>query len=905
MVRIAPGLRSETVISHCGICKAILAAFACALHGPSAGAEFQVCAAGSDQSRPAAASSADRVLVVWQDSRNSAVTGIDIRAAFLDAGGVVSPPGEFVVCGAAGDQSFPRVATDGTSFLVVWQDARAGNKDIYAALVTASGEVSPAGGLAVDKSASAQQYPDVAWAGSCYVVAWEHDESGNWDIHAARVSAAGELLDSTPIVVDAASDKEDSVAVAGADGRALVVYRDSAGGTHIKGAVVGADGTVSPTSPSAIANAASTQKSPHAALGGGVWLVAWEDWRDGNADIYAARVDPLTGKVLDGAPHLALCKDAYKSTSPAVAFDGGNFVVVWEDDRNSITGGGSDIYAARLTPSGAVREGLEAVYSGPSDQKEPALARWGPGVAAVWTDGRGSSPGDIFGTFLTTNDPPVASAAASNPSPSEGDRVTLDGSASTDPEGVALVFEWTQLEGPACALDDPASAAPSFQAPQAASGYTLRFSLRVSDGLNWSAPAELVLDVQADDDPPVAVATAAPESATEGDLVTLDGTRSSDPEGAALSYSWTQLSGPRATLSNGREAVCTFQAPNELVDYTLVFALVVSDGARDSAAAEVEVRVGAGDDPPVARAGEDYSIPPLAPAGLDGSGSFDPEGKPLSYRWTQLAGPPVALSGALGPFASFTAPDAEAEITLVFRLEVSDGASSSADEIEVRVVPSEAGEVPVASGIQVSASSTQAAVTWSTEPVAAVGLVRYGTTRALGSESPEELNFETSHSVLLDDLRSGATYWFVVRSRNAAGAWSLSEPRSFRTLPPSSADDPDGDGIPDSWETSSGFESPSACGPSDDPDGDGLSNIDEYRHGTDPHAWDTDGDGFADGYEVLRDSNPTRSDSVPEPFAPRADQGCGEPGSGPALGWVFAALAAAVVRVRRGGGGPP
>lgn len=62
--------------------------------------------------------------------------------------------------------------------------------------------------------------------------------------------------------------------------------------------------------------------------------------------------------------------------------------------------------------------------------------------------------------------------------------------------------------------------------------------------------------------------------------------------------------------------------------------------------------------------------------------------------------------------------------------------------------------------------------------------------------------------------------------------------------------DGDGDGLPDHWEAAVGLNT----GINDtlqDPDADGLLNVDEYRQGADPYAWDSDGDGLRDGDEVL------------------------------------------------------
>jgi len=66
-----------------------------------------------------------------------------------------------------------------------------------------------------------------------------------------------------------------------------------------------------------------------------------------------------------------------------------------------------------------------------------------------------------------------------------------------------------------------------------------------------------------------------------------------------------------------------------------------------------------------------------------------------------------------------------------------------------------------------------------------------------------------------------------------------------------------GDGISDGWKVAHGFNLLDPSTATQDPDHDGLTNLQEYRHGTDPHNPDTDGDGMSDGFEVLiAHSNP-------------------------------------------------
>ncbi len=76
-----------------------------------------------------------------------------------------------------------------------------------------------------------------------------------------------------------------------------------------------------------------------------------------------------------------------------------------------------------------------------------------------------------------------------------------------------------------------------------------------------------------------------------------------------------------------------------------------------------------GNDPPVADAGPDQIGVSAGPIQLDGSGSYDPEGDPVTFAWTQISGPAVSLTGANAARASFTAA---AGVTYVFRLSVTD-----------------------------------------------------------------------------------------------------------------------------------------------------------------------------------------------------------------------------------------
>src|SRR5207248_11597722 len=86
-------------------------------------------------------------------------------------------------------------------------------------------------------------------------------------------------------------------------------------------------------------------------------------------------------------------------------------------------------------------------------------------------------------------------------------------------------------------------------------------------------------------------------------------------------------------------------------------------------------RVGA--TPPVADAGTDQIGVRPGTITLNGSGSYDPLGLPLTYRWTQIGGPTVTINNPTAAVATFTAAEGQ---TYVFRLTVtnSEGLSATA-----------------------------------------------------------------------------------------------------------------------------------------------------------------------------------------------------------------------------------
>ncbi|OQA84186.1 MAG: Serine/threonine-protein kinase PknD [bacterium ADurb.Bin236] len=260
---------------------------------------------------------------------------------------------------------------------------------------------------------------------------------------------------------------------------------------------------------------------------------------------------------------------------------------------------------------------------------------------------------------ITVNCVPVADAGPDQNISAEGVLVTLDGSGSYDSNGHPITYAWSQISGPAVTLSSLAAVNPAFTP---LTGDTYVFQLIVNDGYVNSLPDTVTIRVNA-----IPIANAGPDQfiIQPGVLVTLDGAASSDADGDALTYAWTQTAGAAVVLSSSTASQPTF-TPATCGDYT--FRLIVNDGAINSLPDFVTITVNC---VPVADAGPDQNINGLGiTVNLNGSASYDPDGEPLTYLWTQISGPPHALSGATSSTPVFVTADGG---ILVFQLVVNDG----------------------------------------------------------------------------------------------------------------------------------------------------------------------------------------------------------------------------------------
>lgn len=286
-----------------------------------------------------------------------------------------------------------------------------------------------------------------------------------------------------------------------------------------------------------------------------------------------------------------------------------------------------------------------------------------------------SVPAIITVTASVANVAPTANAGV-NQNVTTGSTVTLDGSATNDPNRDLLTYSWQMASRPAgssAVLNKLSDVKPSFVADKNGA-YVI--SLQANDGKATSELAYVTINASTANSAPVAVA-GVNQYVVQGTTVTLDGTASSDVNRDLLTYSWSIAATPvgsNARLSNSTSAKSNL-TPDLIGSY--VVGLRVNDGTVDSEVSFVTITVSNINLVPVASAGKSQNVNMGDTVTLDASASADANNDLLSYSWAFVSRPASSaakLSDVTSAKPSFLADQSG---NYVLSLSVSDGKSVS------------------------------------------------------------------------------------------------------------------------------------------------------------------------------------------------------------------------------------
>jgi hypothetical protein len=384
--------------------------------------------------QPAIAFDGDNYLVTWVSPSTPGGTSGDIFGRRVSPQGVVVDPADLTISSDPADQHDVSLAFNGAQYLLVWDHNRlSGSADIHGTLVDRTGVPQNPAGEPLTDDTSEQREPAVASIGASFFVVWTGGGGGE-RIHGTRVSAAGAVLDPAGIAISTDVEAQGRAAAVSNGTTVLVTWVQdpySSGGRRARYARVDASGVVlDPTvgrplpavwdevgaasdgagylvagkgvavrlAPSGdvidpgrivFPGAGNEHAEPDSAFDGTNTLVVWSDDRFGDQRIYGSRVGP-DGQGLDGpgisisAPTDLFDSPLLDQASPAVAFDGTNYLVVWVESRRFQWPFSPQpiLNGARVSPSGEVLGRLTLDLTGGGQKLNPEIA-FGDGVFLV------------------------------------------------------------------------------------------------------------------------------------------------------------------------------------------------------------------------------------------------------------------------------------------------------------------------------------------------------------------------------------------------------------------------------------------------------------------------------------------------------------------------------------------
>jgi hypothetical protein len=349
----------------------------------------------SSQSNSSAAGTADVRWVVWRED----LFGI-YGARIAQGGTILDPEPKPIFTGPNTNVPLASVASNGTDFLVAASLPRSGGSvRVEVKRLFSDGRVDPS---SVTLDTSGYNLPRIATDGSGYLVVWGHLDSPE-RLLAARVTSGGEVLDSPPLVIADFGPFSNVFYAVAYDGSDYVVAFSPEGGTYSRR--VGRDGSLSDLQshgPGIVTGLAwGTDKGLITLVTNTAHVASWLPERGAPPD--DDRVDiPLPGLGVDGYPRSL----AWDGTSFWTTWTDGRRGLVGV--RAGLAVYGADAYAARITPNDKGHETTEILLASGMTYPSPFLTHSiaaAPGNAVAvydtWDERHGFRAVRLRGRVLT------------------------------------------------------------------------------------------------------------------------------------------------------------------------------------------------------------------------------------------------------------------------------------------------------------------------------------------------------------------------------------------------------------------------------------------------------------------------------------------------------------------------
>jgi hypothetical protein len=167
---------------------------------------------------------------------------------------------------------------------------------------------------------------------------------------------------------------------------------------------------------------------------------------------------------------------------------------------------------------------------------------------------------------------------------------TLNGSASSDPDGTIISYAWVRVSGPTTYTVATPNTATTSLTNLVAGTYVFRLTVIDNSGASSTDDVTVFVNAgEAPNQPPVADAGNDIVITLPENTVMLYGTASRDADGTITAYQWKQISGPTQAALSNTSATNLEVSSLQIGEYE--FELKVTDNRSASATAKVKVTV--------------------------------------------------------------------------------------------------------------------------------------------------------------------------------------------------------------------------------------------------------------------------------------------------------------------------
>ena len=183
----------------------------------------------------------------------------------------------------------------------------------------------------ITNDAASSSYPSLVWTGTEYGVCWSDYRNGNYEIYFARLDVSGIKIGDDVRITDAIDNS---------------------------------------TYPSLVWNGKKSE-----------YGVCWSDYRDGNDEIYFARIGEKGAKI---GNDVRITNDAHYSQDPSLVWTGTEYAVCWSDKRDGDDS--TEIYFARIDELGIKIGSDEQITDNTNISEDPSLVWTGIEYGLCWLD---------------------------------------------------------------------------------------------------------------------------------------------------------------------------------------------------------------------------------------------------------------------------------------------------------------------------------------------------------------------------------------------------------------------------------------------------------------------------------------------------------------------------------------